>query len=171
MLFKSSNHPAEPLFHELNILKFDKLEKLKMRIFMWNVLHDEVPETSKSYISIRERSYGNQNLKFYLPIANTNLLKRDIVYQGPKLWTIYLLIKEAKKLFSHLNLLITIICCTINEKISFSLHSCTFIYLAPIVAYADFHMLGSHTSSFILSQFPKLFRKWRLDEWIVPKSY
>ena len=129
MLFKSSDHPAETLFHELNILKFDKLKKLKMRIFMWNILHDEVPETSKSHISIRERSYGNQNLKFCLPIANTNLLKRDIVYQGPQLWTIHLLIKEAKKLFPHLNLLIRIICCTINEKISFSLHPCTFIYI------------------------------------------
>ena len=85
MLFKKSNRRTEPLLHELNIIKFDKLELLKMGIFMWKVLDDEVLKRSKNHISIRERIYGNHNLKLYLPIVNTNLLKRDI-YQGPKLW-------------------------------------------------------------------------------------
>ena len=30
--------------------------------------------------------HWHNNAKFYLPLANTNLFKRDIVYQGPKLW-------------------------------------------------------------------------------------
>ena len=53
---------------------------------MRKVLNDEVPHILKDYFSIRERNYGHNNAKFHLPLANTNLFKRDIVYQGPKLW-------------------------------------------------------------------------------------
>ena len=53
---------------------------------MWKVLNDKVPQTLKDHFSIRERNYGHNNANFHLPLANTNLFKRDIVYQGPKLW-------------------------------------------------------------------------------------
>ena len=86
MLFKTSNHPAEPLFQKLNILDFEKLKLLKIRIFIRKVLNDNVPQTLKDHFSISERNYGHNNAKFHLPLANTNLFKRDIVYQGPKLW-------------------------------------------------------------------------------------
>ena len=52
---------------------------------MWKVLKDKVPQTLKDHVSIRERNYGHNNGKFHLPLANTNLFKQDIVYQGPKL--------------------------------------------------------------------------------------
>ena len=52
---------------------------------MWKVLKDEVPQTLKDHLSIRKRNYGDNNGKFHLPLANTNLFKQDIVYQGPKL--------------------------------------------------------------------------------------
>ena len=45
MLFKKSNHPAEPLVQKLNILDFEKLKLLKIGIFMWKVLNDKVPQT------------------------------------------------------------------------------------------------------------------------------
>lgn len=51
---------------------------------MWEVLHDEA--SLNNYFSIRERNYGNQNLKFHSPIANSNLFKSDIFHLGPKLW-------------------------------------------------------------------------------------
>ena len=86
MLFKKSNHPTEPLFQKLNILDFEKLKLLKIGIFMWKVLNGKVPQTLKDHFSIRERNYGHNNAKFHLPLANTNLFKREIVYQGPKLW-------------------------------------------------------------------------------------
>ena len=85
MLFKKSNHPTELLFQKLNILNFDKLKLLKIGIFMWRVLNDEVLQTLKDHLSFRERNYGHNNPKFHLPLANTNLFKRDIAYQGPKL--------------------------------------------------------------------------------------
>ena len=86
MLFKKWNHPIEPQFQKLNILDFEKLKLLKTGIFMWKVLNDKVPQTLKYYFSVRERNYGHNNAKFHLPLASTNLFKRDIVYQGPKLW-------------------------------------------------------------------------------------
>ena len=86
MLFKKSNHPAEPLLQKLNILDFEKLKLLKIGIFMWKVLNDKVPQTWKDHFSIREKNYGHNNAKFHLPLANKNLFKRDIVYQGPKRW-------------------------------------------------------------------------------------
>ena len=54
---------------------------------MWKVLNDiKVLQTLKDHFSIRERDYGYNNAKFHLPLANTNLFKQDVVYQGPKLW-------------------------------------------------------------------------------------
>ena len=59
MLFKKSNHPTELFFQKLNILDFDKLKLLKIGIFMWKVLNDEVLQTLKDHFSIKERNYGH----------------------------------------------------------------------------------------------------------------
>ena len=131
MLFKKSNRRTEPLLHELNIIKFDKLELLKMGIFMWKVLDDEVLKTSKNHISIRERIYGNHNLKLYLPIVNTNLLKRDI-YQGPKLWLYPPDIRSTKR-FPAFKL-------AYNNYLLYGQWYVIFIHLVPIVAYANLYI-------------------------------
>ena len=131
MLFKKSNHRTEPLLHELNIIKFDKLELLKMGIFMWKVLDDEVLKRSKNHISIRERIYGNHNLKLYLPIVNTNLLKRDI-YQGPKLWLYPPDIRSTKR-FPAFKL-------AYNNYLLYGQWYVIFIHLVPIVAYANLYI-------------------------------
>lgn len=131
MLFKKSKRRTEPLLHELNIIKFDKLEFLKMGIFMWKVLDDEVLKTSKNHISIRERIYGNHNLKLYLPIVNTNLLKRDI-YQGPKLWLYPPDIRSTKS-FPAFKL-------AYNNYLLYGQWYVIFIHLVPIVAYANLYI-------------------------------
>lgn len=131
MLFKKSKRRTEPLLHELNIIKFDKLELLKMGIFMWKVLDDEVWKTSKNHISIRERIYGNHNLKLYLPIVNTNLLKRDI-YQGPKLWLYPPDIRSTKR-FPAFKL-------AYNNYLLYGQWYVIFIHLVPIVAYANLYI-------------------------------
>ena len=131
MLFKKSNRRTEPLLHELNIIKFDKLELLKMGIFMWKVLDYEVLKTSKNHISIRERIYGNHNLKLYLPIVNTNLLKRDI-YQGPKLWLYPPDIRSTKS-FPAFKL-------AYNNYLLYGQWYVIFIHLVPIVAYANLYI-------------------------------
>ena len=86
MFFKKSNHPTKLLFQKLNILHFDKLKILKIGIVMWKVLNDEVPQSLKDHFSIRGRNYGYNKAKFRLPLGNTNLFKRDVVYKDPKLW-------------------------------------------------------------------------------------
>lgn len=131
MLFKKSKRRTEPLLHELNIIKFDKLELLKMGIFMWKVLDDEILKTSKNHISIRERIYGNHNLKLYLPIVNTNLLKRDI-YQGPKLWLYPPDIRSTKS-FPAFKL-------AYNNYLLYGQWYVIFIHLVPIVAYANLYI-------------------------------
>lgn len=131
MLFKKSKRRTEPLLHELNIIKFDKLELLKMGSFMWKVLDDEVLKTSKNQISIRERIYGNHNLKLYLPIVNTNLLKRDI-YQGPKLWLYPPDIRSTKS-FPAFKL-------ACNNYLLSGQWYVSFIHLVPIVAYANLYI-------------------------------
>lgn len=131
MLFKKSKRRTEPLLHELNIIKFDKLELLKMGIFMWKVLDDEVLKRSKNHISIRERIYGNHNLKLYLPIVNTNLLKRDI-YQGPKLWLYPPDIRSTKR-FPAFKL-------AYNNYLLYGQWYVIFIHLVPIVAYANLYI-------------------------------
>ena len=83
MLFK---HPTEPLFQKQNFLDFEKLKSLNIGIFIWKILNDKVPQTLKDHFSIRERKYGHSYAKFHLPLAKTKLFKRDIVYQGLKLW-------------------------------------------------------------------------------------
>ena len=58
----------------------------------------------RSQFLTRVKNYGNQNLKFHLPIANTNLFKRDIFYQGPELWNSLPFDIRSKKDFLHLKL-------------------------------------------------------------------
>ena len=86
MLFKESNHPIELSFQKLNILNFNKLKLLKIGTFMWKVLNDEVPQILKDHFSIRKRNYGHNNAKFHLPLANTNLSKREVVYLNVPLY-------------------------------------------------------------------------------------
>lgn len=102
-----------------------------MGIFMWKVLDDEVLKTSKNQISIRERIYGNHNLKLYLPLVSTNLLKRDI-YQGPKL-LLYPPDIRSKKSFPAFKL-------AYNNYLLYGQWYVIFIHLVPIVAYANLYI-------------------------------
>ena len=59
ILFKKSNHPTELLFQELNILNFDKLKLLKMKIFMWKVHNNEVTQTfSNEILFTKDQNFG-----------------------------------------------------------------------------------------------------------------
>ena len=53
---------------------------------MWQLTYDNIPDTIKSSFSIRNRDYGAHNLKYHIPNINLELLKRNIVYQGPRIW-------------------------------------------------------------------------------------
>ena len=37
-------------------------------------------------INIRKKDYREKNLKYHIPNINLELLKRNIVYQVPKIW-------------------------------------------------------------------------------------
>ena len=83
ILFKYCNQPTEPLFRELKVLDFDKHKLLTISSFMWQLTYDNIPDTSKCSLSIRNRDYGENNLKYHIPNINLELIKRNILYQGP----------------------------------------------------------------------------------------
>ena len=86
ILFKNRNQPTEPLFHELKVLDFDKHKFLTISSFMWQLTYDNIPDTIKSSFNIRNRDYGVNNRKYHIPNISSEILKRNIVYQGPKIW-------------------------------------------------------------------------------------
>ena len=84
--FKKNRHPAEPLFKQHKILNFEKQKTLVSACFMWRVANKEAPSTITGQFPLKERVYGNKNVKVHILIVRSNLLNRSIIYQGPKLW-------------------------------------------------------------------------------------
>ena len=85
MLFKNRSHSIEPLFKVLKILDFEKHKFLTISSFMWQLTYNNIPDTIKTAFKTRNRDYGENNLKYHLPNINSELLKRNIIYQGPKI--------------------------------------------------------------------------------------
>ena len=86
MSFKKNRHPAEPLFKQHKILNFEKQKTLVSACFMWRVANKEALSTITGQFSLKERVCGNKNFKSHIPSARSNLLKRNIICQVPKLW-------------------------------------------------------------------------------------
>ena len=84
--FNKNRHPTEPLFEQHKILNFEKQKTLASECFMWRFANKEVPSTITGQFPLKGRVYGNKNFKFHIPSARSNLLKRNILYQGTKLW-------------------------------------------------------------------------------------
>ena len=74
------------MFKQHKILNFKKQKTLVSASFMWRVANKEASSTVTGQFSLKERVYGNKNVKFHIPSVRSNLLKRNIIYQGPKLW-------------------------------------------------------------------------------------
>ena len=100
-MFKNCNQPNEPLFHELKVLDFDKHKFLTISSFMWQLLYDNTPDTIKSSFNIRHRYYEENNPKYHIPNISSELLKKNTVYQGSKIWnSLKYDIKIKKSIFS-----------------------------------------------------------------------
>ena len=69
-----------------NFLDFDKHKFLTISSSMWQLTYDNIPDTIKSSFNIRNRDYGVNNRKYHIPNISSEILKRNIVYQGPKIW-------------------------------------------------------------------------------------
>ena len=97
MSFKENSYPVEALFKQHKILNFEKQKTLASACFMWRVANKEAPSTIIEQFPLKERVYGNNNVKFHIPSARSNLLKRSIIYQGPKLWNLITVENCSKK--------------------------------------------------------------------------
>ena len=101
MLFKKYNHPTKPLFKELNILPFENQKSFLMLQFMWKITFDQMEENIKSLFKQRERTFGENDVKFHIPNVNLDRTKNSIIFQGPKLWnTLNSSIKNKKNITS-----------------------------------------------------------------------
>ena len=70
---------------------------------MWQLPYDNIPDTIKSSYNIINRYYGENNLKHHIANVNKKLLKRNIVFQRPRIWKISKNdIKIKKSIFSAL---------------------------------------------------------------------
>ena len=62
------------------------IRDLRVGGFMQKAKTDMISKTLQSHFCKRNRVYGQNNHKYYNPIANTELLKQSITYQRPRVW-------------------------------------------------------------------------------------
>ena len=86
ILHKKYNHPTKPLFEELKILPFEKQIEFAIPQFMWKVTFDELTENITSLFYRRERTFGDNDIKYHIPNVKLDRTKNSIIFQGPKLW-------------------------------------------------------------------------------------
>ena len=87
MLFKKFNDSTELLFKELNILDFDSQHNLIIGKFMWQVNNKEIPRNISKLFHVKDRMFGSENnIKYHIPSVNLNLIKKSVLFQGPKFW-------------------------------------------------------------------------------------
>ena len=86
-MHKKYNHPTKPLVEELKILPFKKQIEFALLQFMWKVTFDELTENIKSLFYQRERTFGDNDIKYHIPNVKLGRTKNSI-FQGPKLWNI-----------------------------------------------------------------------------------
>ena len=87
MLFKKFNDSAELLFKELNILDFHSQHNLIIGKFMWQVNNKEIPRNISKLFHVKDGIFGSENnIKYHIPSVNLNLIKKSVLFQGPKFW-------------------------------------------------------------------------------------
>lgn len=77
--------PSAPLFHRLNILRFDQLVKFKISIFLFKVLHNQLP------VQIQQRYSMYAEIRRHSPVfkhvyCRTKLKSQCISICGPKIF-------------------------------------------------------------------------------------
>ena len=96
--FMKNRHP-NVLFKQHKVLNFEKQETLVHETF-WNICmiyvecykwrgrkyYHRTTSIKRQNLCNKNYYYSNKKHEFYIPSARSNLLKRNIIYQGPKLW-------------------------------------------------------------------------------------
>ena len=82
------DHSA-PLFHELGILDIFKLHKLLTCIFIYDLIHNNLPHSITDYCELLNYKYDTRQKaqdNLYIPYVKTSFGKQSIAYTGPTMW-------------------------------------------------------------------------------------
>ena len=83
---------AEPLYQELDIMKFENINKYLIGNFMYRYICGQVPDTFSSFF-IRNNDIHSHNTRtadhFHIPIVKSDLGKTGIKYRGAVIWNIF----------------------------------------------------------------------------------
>lgn len=53
--------------------------------FMWQLVNNGIPRSISGHFNIRNKTFGEKGFKHYIPFAKSDLMKRNIMRQGPRL--------------------------------------------------------------------------------------
>ena len=82
---------SEPLFKKHNLLNFDKIYKLEVAKFMFDIYHENGNDLFnnlfiKTNIRHQHETRQSSNDNFSFPLVLTNYKQKSIVYEGVKIW-------------------------------------------------------------------------------------
>ena len=86
----SYNAHTDPLFSELNILKFEQVVKLDTLKFMYKVVNDMLPKNIQNKFILNEKIHiynTRQKLDVHIHSTNTQIAHNSLVSHGPELWS------------------------------------------------------------------------------------
>ena len=83
------NAPSSPIFKQLGLLKFLDIYELYTYLFMYNFVNGGLPSPLLGIYQYH-RDIHDHNTRHSTdprtPSANSDILRKTILYQGPKLW-------------------------------------------------------------------------------------
>ena len=89
MTFNSMTSSSNPIFIELNLLKFNDIYKLKVGLAMRRLIGENSLGNNDLSLLSNTHSYSTRsanNNNFFIPSVRTNLGKTSLKYQGPIIW-------------------------------------------------------------------------------------
>jgi len=80
---------TSPLFKEMNILKFDDINKAQLAVFMYKFYNNELPISLKNYFKYVHNYHEHntrQHKHLYVERYKTRIKSSSVKIAGPKLW-------------------------------------------------------------------------------------
>ena len=90
LTFSEYRAHTDPLFAKLNLIKVEDIFSTQKILFMFETLHDEIPEELKRIFTLNDTLYDKETRSrhlFHIPKAKTTRFGLNTIrFDGPKLW-------------------------------------------------------------------------------------